>query len=235
MRSFDESDTHPGADSWNRGPSTYSGASAYRSVPEHQTLYSWKQVVRETSFGPGGTSESHQYVTGSRVLREPQRGPSSFRGQGQSQAMNPVPSRPSGGVGSAELNVTRKYTDTRRAPTQTPYAIVDTPSIKCDNDMLVLYAIPPGFFAWRNNVDGSWMIHYLHQVLMQYDMRKPRNFLSVLTKVTALMSRRTTNAPNNQRLDGKKAVCVIEHRLTRDVYFEQKVPLSTWVRHPNMI
>lgn len=112
----------------------------------------------------------------------------------------------------------------------TPYAIVETPSLKCDNDMLVMYAIPAGLFAWRNTSDGSWMIDYLHQVLMAYDMRRPKNFLNLLTKVSALMSRRTTNTPSSPDMHAKKAISVVEHKLTKDIVFQHKVPGSDWVK-----
>lgn len=112
----------------------------------------------------------------------------------------------------------------------TPYAIVDTPSLKCDNDMLVMYAIPPGMFAWRNTSDGSWMIDYLHKILMDQNMRKPKSFLNLLTKVNALMSRRATYTPSQPETDGKTAISVIEHKLCKDIVFEQKVALSDWRR-----
>jgi len=132
---------------------------------------------------------------------------------------------------SSRTMTTEPYFTSRSSPglkPQSPYAIVDTPSIHCDNDMLVVYAIPTGHFAWRNSMDGSWMIYYLHKVLMAYDFKKPKNFLSLLTMVNAQMSQRTTNAPHNKTLHEKKAVSVIEHKLTRDVIFQQKVEMSHW-------
>lgn len=100
-----------------------------------------------------------------------------------------------------------------------PLADTDAPSLKCDSDMLVMYAVPAGMLAWRNTSDGSWMVHYLHEVLMAYDRNNPRDFLHVLTKVAARMSRRTTDAPEIPDMHEKKAVPVIEHKLTRDILF----------------
>ncbi len=109
-----------------------------------------------------------------------------------------------------------------------PYPIVDTPSLKCDNDFLVMYAIPPGMFAWRNTSDGSWMIDYLHKVIMAYNMAaRPSNLLSLLTKVSAKMSQRETNTPSEPRWHQKKAVSVIEHKLTKDVIFTPKAAMPT--------
>lgn len=95
----------------------------------------------------------------------------------------------------------------------------EAPSLQCDADMLIVYAVPPGMLAWRNSSDGSWMIHYLHEVLAEYDMKSPKNFLHVLTKVAAKMSRRTTDVPDFQEMHEKKAVPVIEHKLTKDIMF----------------
>lgn len=106
-----------------------------------------------------------------------------------------------------------------------------TPSLLCDNDMVVLYAIPPGMFAWRNTNDGSWMIDFLHQVLMAYDMQKPKSFLALLTKVSAMMSKRTTNVPAIPKLHAQTAVSVVEHKTTKDIIFYQKTQLSNWVRN----
>ncbi|XP_053380576.1 caspase-like [Mercenaria mercenaria] len=102
--------------------------------------------------------------------------------------------------------------------------ITTASSLKCYVDMLVMYAIPPGMFAWRNTDEGSWMIHYLHEVLLdEYKGSKsPISFLAVLTGVSARMSRRTTNT-SKPEWNEKKAVPVIEHMLTRKILFSKKI------------
>lgn len=95
----------------------------------------------------------------------------------------------------------------------------ETISLKCHRDMLVMFAIPPGMLAWRSTSDGSWLIHYIHEVLMAYDRNTPKNLLHLLTKVTARMSRRMTCAPLMKELHEKTAVPVIEHRLIKDICF----------------
>ncbi|KAL4239204.1 hypothetical protein ACF0H5_000021 [Mactra antiquata] len=129
----------------------------------------------------------------------------------------------SSGSWTSSRNIQKIY-----APT--PYGINETPSLSCDSDMLVMYAIPPGKFAWRNSNEGSWMIDYLYQVLMRHDLRNPKSFLSLLSRVNARMSHRSTYTPSNPETDGKTAISVIEHKLCKDIIFEQKVPLSTWLR-----
>ncbi|KAH3862874.1 hypothetical protein DPMN_025849 [Dreissena polymorpha] len=105
------------------------------------------------------------------------------------------------------------------SPHLKPFPFVDTPSLKCENNQLVFYAIPPGMFAWRNTEDGSWMLYYLNNLIEMCDDRRPINMLKLLLKVNAVMARRTTNVPSDKNLDKKKAISVVEHKLTRDLIF----------------
>ncbi|KAK3593303.1 hypothetical protein CHS0354_031362 [Potamilus streckersoni] len=75
----------------------------------------------------------------------------------------------------------------------------DTPMVHCNNDCLVMYAVPSGYFAWRNTVDGSWMLHYLFEEVKNYNLRTPCSFLKVLTAVTRKMAIRETNVPGNEK------------------------------------
>ncbi|XP_052765400.1 caspase-3-like [Mya arenaria] len=106
-----------------------------------------------------------------------------------------------------------------RSPKLLPYPIIETPSLECENDQLVFYAIPPGYFAWRNEGEGSWMIYYLHAVVMAHSDKRKLNLISLLTKVSARMSVRSTYIPGEFKMDKKKAVPVIEHKLMKDVMF----------------
>ncbi|KAH3717078.1 hypothetical protein DPMN_059856 [Dreissena polymorpha] len=105
------------------------------------------------------------------------------------------------------------------SPQFKPFPFVDTPSLKCENDQLVFYAIPPGMLAWRNTEKGSWMLYYLNKLVKKCDGRRPVNILKLLLKVNAKMALRTTNAPYDTNLDKKKAISVVEHKLTRDLIF----------------
>jgi hypothetical protein len=85
-----------------------------------------------------------------------------------------------------------------------------------------MYAIPPGMLAWRNTSAGSWMINYMHEILMDYDMEAPKCFLKDLTKISRKMARRSTDTPSMPEFHEKKAVPVIEHMLTHDILFSLK-------------
>lgn len=114
--------------------------------------------------------------------------------------------------------------------TPRPFPVNETPSLQCDNDFLVMYAIPPGHFAWRNTADGSWMLDYLHKTVMAYNMKKPVDFLKLLRKVSWRMSMRQTNTPSDPRMHEKKAISVIEHKLDKDIVFKPKAVMSGWMR-----
>ncbi|KAK3593309.1 hypothetical protein CHS0354_031369 [Potamilus streckersoni] len=96
------------------------------------------------------------------------------------------------------------------------------PIVHCNNDCLVMYGIPSGHFAWRSNYDGSWMLHYLWEEVMNYDYQKPCSFLKVLTAVNRKMAGRETHVPDNPEKTGKKAISVIIHQLDKDIIFQQK-------------
>ncbi|KAK3593310.1 hypothetical protein CHS0354_031370 [Potamilus streckersoni] len=98
----------------------------------------------------------------------------------------------------------------------------DRPIVLCNNDCLIMYAIPSGHFAWRSNTDGSWMLHYLWVEVMNYDYRKPCSFLKVLTATNRKMANRETHTPGNLAKSGKKAIPAIIHQLDKDIVFRQK-------------
>lgn len=123
-----------------------------------------------------------------------------------------------------------RKSDVNENSNQRPYPINESPSLQCDNDFLVMYAIPPGYFAWRNTADGSWMIDYLYKTVMAYDMKKPTDFLKLLRKVTMRMSARQTNTPSDPGMHEMKAVSVIEHKLVKDIVFKPKAVQSAWLR-----
>ncbi|KAL3875319.1 hypothetical protein ACJMK2_033283 [Sinanodonta woodiana] len=93
---------------------------------------------------------------------------------------------------------------------------------RCPKDCLVVYAIQSGLLAWRNEVDGSWMFHYLHEVIGDYKGSSFVDFFDVLTKTAFRMAKRETNT-NDKLTHCKKAVPVIQHRLTKHL----NIPLKT--------
>lgn len=202
----DESDTRPDEDTWSTGLSDFNPVTRSSSprAGQGQSIYS-----RSYEVSIQRRQQPSFYVP---RIQQSTNAPSELFPQHRSQMHSA-----SGRLGS-------------KIYVPSPYAFDETHSLKCDNDMLVMFAIPPGMFAWRNTSEGSWMIDYLHQVLMAYDMRRPKNFLNLLTKVSALMSRRKTNTPSNPSMHAKTAVSVIEHKLVKDIVFQPKAPVSEWIK-----
>ncbi|XP_046376844.2 caspase-3-like isoform X2 [Haliotis rufescens] len=93
------------------------------------------------------------------------------------------------------------------------YTISPSPIYK---DFLLMYATPPGYFAWRNKTDGAWMIQSLTHVLLEEGITDVP-LMSLLTKVSRRVSRVKSNARG--QMNNKKAVPCVMSMLTKDVYF----------------
>ncbi|XP_062575353.1 uncharacterized protein LOC134237268 [Saccostrea cucullata] len=106
----------------------------------------------------------------------------------------------------------------RYRPTVAPVHITSVP---CHNDMLIMFASPPGMYAFRSKEDGSYMLRFLYEAVEKFygnGKLKDNNtdFLEVLREITAVMSSRLfygkkkyTNVP-----------CTI-HKLSKDIIFTQ--------------
>lgn len=103
--------------------------------------------------------------------------------------------------------------------------VEETLSLHCEIDQLVFFATPPGTSAWRNKAEGSWMISDLYSVMCTQDTTRPFDMLKMLTKAIAKTCQRSTQCRAGLAFRGKKAVPVIEHKLTRDVVIEPKSSL----------
>ncbi|XP_071108263.1 caspase-3-like [Haliotis cracherodii] len=93
------------------------------------------------------------------------------------------------------------------------YTISPSPIYK---DFLLMYATPPGYFAWRNKTDGAWMIQSLTHVLQEKGITDIP-LLSLLTEVSQRVSRVKSNARG--QMNNKKAVPCVMSMLTKDVFF----------------
>ncbi|XP_071108264.1 caspase-3-like [Haliotis cracherodii] len=90
-------------------------------------------------------------------------------------------------------------------------------------DFLIMYAAPPGFYAWRNELHGSWMVQSFRAVMSATDVSDV-SFTTLLTKVNREVSKR--EAKNNQKgMNKKKAIPCIMSMLRKDVYFSTKNPV----------
>lgn len=92
-------------------------------------------------------------------------------------------------------------------------------------DFLVMYATPPGYYAFRHPINGSWYIQALCRALSSAGVRN-KTLLQLLTSVINIVStEHQAQAP--QYLGNKQTPCFMS-MLVKDVYFrlkEQKMSL----------
>uniref|UniRef100_A0A131XAK7 Putative caspase n=1 Tax=Hyalomma excavatum TaxID=257692 RepID=A0A131XAK7_9ACAR len=85
-------------------------------------------------------------------------------------------------------------------------------------DILVAFSTVPGFYSWRNTMQGSWFIQALCLVLRE--RARVADLLSMLTVVCRRVALDCESyTPNNLRMHRKKQVPFITSTLTRLVYF----------------
>lgn len=88
--------------------------------------------------------------------------------------------------------------------------------IPVEADFLYAYSTVPGYYSWRNSVNGSWFIQSIVEVLNKY--AKTTDLLTMMTRVNALVAtyQSRTNDPYSDR---KKQIPSINSMLRKDVYF----------------
>ncbi|XP_067672898.1 caspase-3-like isoform X1 [Haliotis asinina] len=104
------------------------------------------------------------------------------------------------------------------ALTEPEYTISPAP---CFKDFCVVYATPPGFYAFRRPTSGSWFVTGLRDVIENTDLKK-YNFLQLMTKVINRVAREFESHSPQRAIDGKKQSGCIYSMLTKDVYFSPK-------------
>ncbi|BFZ17750.1 hypothetical protein BsWGS_20789 [Bradybaena similaris] len=88
-------------------------------------------------------------------------------------------------------------------------------------DSLIMYATPPGYFAWRRKT-GAWFVQALCRVLDNPEIGS-RSLLSALTHVVGIVARDyESQAPSKPYMHQKKETPVIESMLVKDVFFTPK-------------
>ncbi|RUS82190.1 hypothetical protein EGW08_010072, partial [Elysia chlorotica] len=89
--------------------------------------------------------------------------------------------------------------------------------VPCYKDFLVMYATPPGYFAFRNPDNGSRFINCLYQVMSNVD--PSLNLTRCLTRVVAAVAMETSYCPvNAPSRHNKKQTPVIYSMLTKDLF-----------------
>lgn len=100
----------------------------------------------------------------------------------------------------------------------------------CFKDCLIMYATPPGYYAFRRPTDGSWFVQALCSVFEKCDGSK--SILQVLTSVIRLVAQEYISCtPASTETDRKKQTPCIYSMLTKDLFLkvvEKKGRVLTW-------
>ncbi|XP_070185097.1 caspase-3-like isoform X1 [Littorina saxatilis] len=90
--------------------------------------------------------------------------------------------------------------------------------VPVEADFLMAFACVPGYFAWRNEEQGSWFVQALVEVLRENWARM--DLLTMMTRVCkkVALDFESTKTSNRKFLHKKQVPC-ISSMLTRDVYF----------------
>ncbi|KAK7922376.1 hypothetical protein WMY93_009278 [Mugilogobius chulae] len=88
--------------------------------------------------------------------------------------------------------------------------------IPIEADFLYAYATPPGYYAWRNECNGSWFIQSLCDILPRH---KHRELMQIMTRVNRKVAYDFQSCSSKMAYDAKKVVPCITSMLTKDFYF----------------
>lgn len=88
----------------------------------------------------------------------------------------------------------------------------------CLKDGLVMFASPPGQYAYNRGSEGGWLITNMEAQIKETLNQKPNkiDLLAELTKVSGRIAEYETST-DNPRDSGHKSVPCVYHRLSKDI------------------
>lgn len=89
-------------------------------------------------------------------------------------------------------------------------------SVPAEADFLYAYSTVPGYYSWRNSVNGSWFIQSLTKVFE--DNAERMDILRMLTRVNAMVSTYKSRT-GDYYSDSKRQVSSIVSMLRKELYF----------------
>ncbi|XP_013414929.1 caspase-3 isoform X1 [Lingula anatina] len=92
--------------------------------------------------------------------------------------------------------------------------------IPTEADYMVAYSVAPGYYSWRNSVDGSWFVQGLVQVLKEF--HQEMELLQMMTLVNKVVAEEFASDTGYEYNSGMKQIPTIVSRLTKFVYFRPK-------------
>jgi len=89
-------------------------------------------------------------------------------------------------------------------------------SVPAEADFLYAYSTVPGYYSWRNSVNGSWFIQSLTKVFE--DNAERMDILRMLTRVNSMVSTYKSRT-GDVYSDRKRQVSSIVSMLRKELYF----------------
>ncbi|CAH8545811.1 unnamed protein product [Schistosoma bovis] len=104
-------------------------------------------------------------------------------------------------------------------------AATTTRRIPVEADLFIAYSVQPGYYAFRNSVNGSWFIRSLSDVLLRYG--NTLDLLSIMTRVNYEVAFEYESTAANPSFCGKKQMPSFVSTLTKHVIFPPKKHRNT--------
>ncbi|XP_055332840.1 caspase-3-like [Paramacrobiotus metropolitanus] len=92
--------------------------------------------------------------------------------------------------------------------------------IPLEADFLYAYSTVPGYYAWRNAMNGSWFIQAIVKNIQTHKRNAEMDLLKLLTRVNYDVAYQyQSNAPDDPRMHAKKQMPSVVSMLTKDLCF----------------
>lgn len=89
-------------------------------------------------------------------------------------------------------------------------------SVPAEADFIYAYSTVPGYYSWRNSVNGSWFIQSLTKVFEEN--AEYMDILRMLTRVNAMVSTYKSRT-GDYYSDSKRQVSSVVSMLRKELYF----------------
>ncbi|KAK7137514.1 hypothetical protein R3I94_013231 [Phoxinus phoxinus] len=93
----------------------------------------------------------------------------------------------------------------------------ETNKIPVEADFLYMYSTAPGYYSWRNVIQGSWFISSLCEMLSKY--ANQLEIMQIMTRVNQKVALDFESSSNEPGFSGKKQIPCIVSLLTKELYF----------------
>jgi len=97
---------------------------------------------------------------------------------------------------------------------------VSVRKIPVEADVLMAYSVVPGYFSWRNNIDGSWFIQAITRVFQEH--ADEMELMQMMTLVNKVVAFEFASCTDDDFTTNMKQVPCMASTLTKQVFFRPK-------------